>query len=60
MLSRSGRSSGVLPTPQGPAKSLIRSSCGPESPCPDAESELLEVDYSALYVFHSLKAPVSG
>lgn len=30
----------------------------PSDPC--LKSELLEVDYSALYVFHSLKAPVSG
>jgi hypothetical protein len=30
----------------------------PSDPC--RKSELVEVDYSALYVFHSLKAPVSG
>lgn len=30
----------------------------PADPC--RKSELVEVDYSARYVFHSLKAPVSG
>jgi hypothetical protein len=33
---------------------------GTAPPDPCRKSELLEVDYSALYVFHSLRAPVSG
>jgi Protein of unknown function (DUF3455) len=33
---------------------------GTAPPDPCQKCELVEVDYSALYVFHSLKAPISG